>query len=363
MGLHIANAANLIFTTGESMAEAATETRQEFHARRAKGIGGSDVAAIMGVDLYRDAEELWLEKTGQKVTHEDDTPTPDQQRGITFESVALKLYAEQSGTSFIPGSRGTHPEYPWMLYTTDATIIDSGEEIIGEVKCPSLGMFSRIKREGLAASWILQMQHYLCCTKSPVGRFIVFCADRMEILTFDVQADLLLHDLLIEKEREFWTLVETMTPPEPVVAEMKDGKVEIVGTVEKRYDDKAREAFTMLREAKAMKKTSEELEEQALYRVREVIGENRYGVFEAPGIGRLNVSQRAGRLTFDSKALANVRPLDRIAVGALLEPFFESGAIPVTLVSWLANADLDLAQFDKIGKPYDDVRFYAGRGE
>ncbi len=348
------------------MTGVANETRQEFHARRAKGIGGSDVGAIMGVDRYKDAEELWLEKTGQKVTHLDDVMSPDQQRGVVFEKIALELYAEQSGCGIIPGSRGEHRSYPWMLYTTDATIIDNGEEVIAEVKCPSLGMFSRIKREGLSASWILQMQHYLCCTGAPTGRFIIFCADRMELLTFDVNADLLLHEMLVQKEREFWTLVETMTPPEAIVAEMKDGKIEIVGTVEKRYDDEARDAFTMLREAKAMKKTSEELEEQALARVRGVIGENRYGVFEAPGIGRLNVSQRAGRTSFDSKALANAKPLDRIAVAMKLLQTFEAEGLqwPLRRTELLfEGCDLDLTQFEKVGKPYDDVRFYAGKGE
>lgn len=39
--------------------------RDEFHARRRRGIGGSDVAAILGVPAFRTAYEVWLEKVGR----------------------------------------------------------------------------------------------------------------------------------------------------------------------------------------------------------------------------------------------------------------------------------------------------------
>ena len=32
---------------------------------RRKGIGGSDVAAIMGLNKWKSAYQIWLEKTGQ----------------------------------------------------------------------------------------------------------------------------------------------------------------------------------------------------------------------------------------------------------------------------------------------------------
>lgn len=336
------------------------ETRAEFHERRAKGIGGSDVAAILGLSRYKTPEALWLEKTGQVAG--DDTLTADRDRGNTFERIAIERYAERSGKSVMrAGDRGSHPLYPWMLYTVDAVEIDNGEEVICEVKCPSLGMYSRIKREGLPEEWRLQMQHYLCATECSRGRFIIFCADRMELVDFEVVADPELHALLIEKEQEFWTLVETMTPPANVVAEIALNKIVLVGEVEKRNDAEFLEAMAMLREAKAVEATAEQVVLEAKERVLEVVGE-RHGIFEAEGIGRLHHSQREGRKTLDEKALANARPLDRVAVGVALMPYFESGVIPEKVVESIGKCDLDLSQFKKQGRAFDEIRTYFSGG-
>ncbi len=40
-------------------------SHEEWLKWRMKGIGGSDVAAILGISKWKSALELWLEKTGQ----------------------------------------------------------------------------------------------------------------------------------------------------------------------------------------------------------------------------------------------------------------------------------------------------------
>lgn len=340
---------------------AVAETRSEFHARRAKGIGGSDVAAIFGLDRYRTPLQLWEEKTGL-VTPSDEI-TPDQERGIVFEPIAKRLYTERTGRDIVDVQKhGAHPDYPWMLYTLDGIEIVEGAEMPVEVKCPSLGMFSRIKREGLPDSWVLQMQHYLICTGYKAGRYIIFCADRMEFLPpFTVTVDDGLGETLIEKEREFWTLVEMGQPPADVVAEVQGQEIVVVGEVTKRYDDDFATAAKLLRDAKALKKNAEAMEEEAKERLLEVV-DNKHGIYEAPGLGRVHYQQREGRTTFDSKALANAKPLDRIAVAAFIVDYFE----PVSDV-WqdrlTDDCALDLSKFEKKGKPFSELRPYFGRGE
>ncbi|WP_410960483.1 YqaJ viral recombinase family protein, partial [Salmonella sp. SAL4361] len=39
--------------------------RDQFLAGRKKGIGGSDVAAILGFSPYKSPYQLWLDKTGR----------------------------------------------------------------------------------------------------------------------------------------------------------------------------------------------------------------------------------------------------------------------------------------------------------
>ncbi len=340
------------------------ETRSEFHARRAKGIGGSDVGAILGLDRYRTPQQLWEEKCG--MVQQDDTMSPDQERGVVFEPIALQRYSQRSGNSIIPGDSGQHPDYPWMLYTLDGYEIADGEQIPVEVKCPSLGMWSRIKREGLPDSWVLQMQHYLCCTDQPRGRYVIFCADRMETLDFVIEADLLLHEMLIEKEREFWICVETQQPPPEVVAEIVGQEIVVVGTVTKRYDDEFAAAAATLREAKQLSKTAAELEDSAKAQLLELV-ENQPGIYEVPGVGRIHYAVKPGRTTFDSKALANSKPLDRIATMAnvlqAINNIVPKAWAGETIEQILRDCDLDLSAFEKQGKSYVELRAYFGKGE
>lgn len=340
------------------------ETRSEFHTRRAKGIGGSDVGAILGLDRYRTPMQVWEEKCGISTPSED--MNADQLRGVTFESIARKLYSERSG-NIVSGhqTRGQHPEYPFMLYTMDGIEIDRGDEVPLEVKCPSLGMWSRIKREGLPDSWVLQMQHYLCCSGFPRGRYVIFCADRMELLDFVIEADAELHAMLIEKEGAFWQLVVDGVPPADVVAELQGEKIVVVGTVTKRYDDEFGAAARTLREAKALIKTAESLESDAKDALLELV-DSKPGIYEVPCVGRIHYQEKAGRVTFDKKALANAQPLDRIStmqkISESLSKMPEQWAL-TQMQEILDECDLDLTKFDKQGKPFVEMRTYFGSDE
>ncbi|MBA3645328.1 MAG: YqaJ viral recombinase family protein [Gemmatimonadaceae bacterium] len=362
------------------------ETRTDFLARRRKGIGGSDVAAIFNMSPYRTVEDLWLDKTGQ-VPVSTEKPTPDQLRGITFESIALQLYREQfGGEILVPGDkdsdperfrepeffRAQHPDHPWMLANCDGfefvpvvsthlglPVKDGDEKIILEVKCPSLSAFSRMKREGLSEAYILQMQHYLCVFGLKAGRWIIFCADRMELLTFDVEADPLLHETLIDKEREFWTLVETMTPPPPVVEEIKNApEIETVGTVEKRRDAAYLEAETALREATELLDTAETLKEDAKARLLEVVG-SKPGIYEGAR-SRIYYTQQAGRRTLDKKAVgeANLIPkADAIIVAGQIN----NSTTPLTgaeIDEAFNSYVVDLGEYEKQGKSFTVLKSY-----
>lgn len=346
--------------------EQTEKVRTAFLRDRRKGIGGSDVAAIFGLDRYRTPEDVWLEKTGQVIPI--DEPSGDKERGTRLEPVAAELYAAKTGKSLLRTHTPlVHPEYPWMRGNVDRLVLppdrlDTGnqENEIAEIKCPSLGMYSKIKREGLPYAWLLQMQHYLCTSGLQRGVWIIFCADRWELIDFPVERDELVIDRIIEKEREFWQYVETMSPPPNIVAEIVGEQIVVVGSVTKRTDEEFVAALTHLREARAVAKTGEELVEAAKANVLELVGD-KPGIYESPGIGRVNYAMRAGRVTFDAEKLANVKPLDRLAVGAILQPYMSD--LPESVIQKIGEANLDLTQFQKVGKPFPDFRFFGSREE
>lgn len=364
-----------------SLPYAPANDRAEWLAGRRKGIGGSDVGAILGVDPYTTAEELWLEKTGQQIP--PDVMSPDAMRGTRLESIALEQAApwfRERGMVVAPFNRSSdyvrlvHPDYPWMLGTVDATahaasIVGDEEscepEPLGiiEAKCPSLGMYSKIKREGLPERFILQMQHYLAVSGLPMGWWVIFCADRWEVLVFPVERDELLIERIIAAERDFWMLVETMQPPPPVVREIADlPKEYTVGTVTKRSDDDFVAALANLHEAKDLKKVAEDLEKQAKEKIIEVVGD-KTGCYEGSG-GRIYYSQRGGRLTLDIKALAGTNPIPlKDAADTVMHLLHESAGSLVLVNRQSVEEALDqhvieLDAFKKEGKGYRELRAY-----
>ena len=64
-------------------------------ALRRKHIGASDMAAIMGLDPYRSAYDVWLDKTGKLV--DDDKANESMLAGTRFESGVLDFARERLG--------------------------------------------------------------------------------------------------------------------------------------------------------------------------------------------------------------------------------------------------------------------------
>ncbi|MFD2177787.1 YqaJ viral recombinase family protein [Veronia pacifica] len=101
-----------------------------FHFQRRLGIGGSDVAAILGLSPYRTAYEVWEEKTGRR----DPEDLSDNDRvhfGNELEDVVAKEYARRTGQKV---QKRNYPfvnkTLPWLRANIDRHIVgaDKGLE-------------------------------------------------------------------------------------------------------------------------------------------------------------------------------------------------------------------------------------------
>ena len=98
---------------------------------RSSFIGGSDVAAILGISKWKTAYQLWLEKTGQA----DDEPTNEQRervlaRGKRLEPVVLDMLTEETGIEITGRNlRYTDADLPFMACEIDAEAGDTNIEI------------------------------------------------------------------------------------------------------------------------------------------------------------------------------------------------------------------------------------------
>lgn len=83
---------------------------------RKQGIGASEIAAVLGVDPYKTALDVYLEKTGQVAAFEGNEFTL---WGNRLQAVIADEYAERMGVDVTPGQTVIHPQHPWALCTPD----------------------------------------------------------------------------------------------------------------------------------------------------------------------------------------------------------------------------------------------------
>jgi len=278
--------------------------REQFLRDRRRYLGGSDLAAILGVDEYKTALDVYNEKLGLVMPFEGNRQT---ERGQKLEDVAAREYAEKTGRKLHRRSTELiHPKYDFIRGHIDRRVV--GDKRPVEIKCPSRGMFYKIKREGLPNSWILQMQAYLWLDGSDVGDFAPFCADAWEILPFEVKADPKLFIAIESIAVEFWTEhVLKQIPPAAVPADKPTLEFEKVGgEVVYREDPEFAEAAQLLREAKQLERDGKELYELAKRRIKDVL-HGRFGKYQGAGL-RLSYYLSPGFPKFDKKRLAAEHP-------------------------------------------------------
>jgi len=98
--------------------------REDWLAMRRTGIGGSDIAAIMGLSPWRSAVDVYLDKIGATT---DDGENEAMYWGTVLEDVVAKHYADTSGNRIQRvGSMMRHPDRQWMIGNIDRAIVTPG---------------------------------------------------------------------------------------------------------------------------------------------------------------------------------------------------------------------------------------------
>lgn len=103
--------------------------RAAWLAQRKSGIGGSDIAAILGISPWRTPLDVWLDKTGQQI----DEPARNAEAmywGTVLEDVVATEYATRSGAK-VQRVRAMlrHPDRDWMIGNIDRAIVAPGTRV------------------------------------------------------------------------------------------------------------------------------------------------------------------------------------------------------------------------------------------
>lgn len=101
----------------------------DWHAVRATGVGGSDVAAILGMDRYRGPLHVWQAKCGDVREDRDVRLDRAARRGHRLEGLVAEFFAEDSGCTVVetPGTL-QHTDHPHWLANLDRVAFRPGDD-------------------------------------------------------------------------------------------------------------------------------------------------------------------------------------------------------------------------------------------
>ncbi|MFB7672892.1 YqaJ viral recombinase family protein [Kitasatospora purpeofusca] len=184
-----------------------------WHTARLAGLGGSDIAAICGLDKWTAPLEIWHTKTGNPVPRR---PSPERDEaalmGHVLEPVVARRFADITGLPIFP-SPGTlqalDPE--WALANIDRITLENGEFGVVELKTRSSYALAEWLDEPPTGPW-LQVQHYLMVTGWSFG-WIACLIGGQRTVVHRVERD---EDTIAGLRAiggEFWKQVQDRVPP------------------------------------------------------------------------------------------------------------------------------------------------------
>lgn len=183
------------------LAKTKNMSREEWLQWRCRGIGGSDVSIIAGINKFKSVYELWMEKTGQIETAE--TESENAHFGSVLEEVVKKEFMERTGLKVRAKHMLLQSEaYPFMIADLDGVINDNGEFYVFEAKTAS-----EFKKEaweqGVPPEYMLQIQHYMAVTGFK-KTFIAALIGGNHFVYYEVERDEVLIEGIIAMEKYFW---------------------------------------------------------------------------------------------------------------------------------------------------------------
>jgi len=209
--------ANRVFNYSDDPEMKKPETHEAWLKARKQGVGGSDISALAGVNPFRSAIDVFLEKTGRFVTQENQK----MRWGKILEEPVAKEYAKTENVSVHRiNAMLQHPEHKWALVNLDRLIVKNGKELdasqgpVHEHLLAKGNGSLEVKTTGWAKAWegdeipdyvYTQLQWQLGITGLQWGQFAVLVSGqdflKPGICEFNEKV---FHNMLLIADR-FWT--------------------------------------------------------------------------------------------------------------------------------------------------------------
>lgn len=195
----------------------------EWLEHRRKSIGGSDAAAIVGLNPWASPYSVWADKLGL-VPPKDDNEA--MRLGRDLEDYVAKRFCEETGKRVRrENSIIINPDYPFAHANVDRLIV--GEDAGLEIKTTTSLNLKQFKNGEFPATYYAQCVHYMAVTGAKRWYLAVLILGR-ELKTFCIERDEAEICALMSAEAEFWALVKAGTPP---AADGEKSTTEAISTI------------------------------------------------------------------------------------------------------------------------------------
>lgn len=205
---------------------------EEWLLNRKRGIGGSDVASILGISRYKSAYDLYMEKKGSAIQHITNEAI---EKGNRMEGPLIDLFFARHKNYQRINTKDISlksKKYDFMMASLDGAFIDEHEKkCILETKTSTIqnkqmrkewGYYDDYKEEYIELipqQYYCQVLHYLIVTG--FDRAIVYAhldysyKEDSEVLIRIVNREDVLDDMeyIIKNEKKFWKDFESNIPP------------------------------------------------------------------------------------------------------------------------------------------------------
>lgn len=173
----------------------------QFHEERRKGIGGSDAAAIMGLDPYRSPLEVYLEKIGDLPPKEE---SEAMHWGTVLEPIIADEYSRREGKKVRRVNRQlVHKEHDFLRVHVDRLIV-ADERGPGILECKNTNQYMTDEwKDGPPHRAYIQVLHGMLVTGYTWGAVAGLIGGN-QFKSYEITRDEATLQFLSVFEREWW---------------------------------------------------------------------------------------------------------------------------------------------------------------
>lgn len=202
-------------------------TEAEWLEIRRQGIGGSDAAAIVGMNPWKSSFGVYLDKIGEAPPLE---PTERMQIGKDLEDYVAQKFTEKTGIKVQRRNAVLqHDDYDFILANVDRMVVGKDEGL----ECKVTNSFSRTDWDGdkIPVHYELQCHHYMLVTGYKAW-WIAALIGNEKVIYKRIERDKEIIDWLLEQEKNFWNNhVEARKEPAP------DGSPDVDDYLKSKYPE------------------------------------------------------------------------------------------------------------------------------